>query len=121
MIKLRIRRAVLLAPLLLVLVLASLPISPARADQPATQEVYFDSTGQTLGGAFLDGWTQLGGRAVDGDPVSPPVQEGDHWVQWFEYSKLEIDKPTLDSAAAADVHVAAIGLSIAQRLGLTTR
>src|SRR4051794_17499979 len=90
-----------------------LPFS-VRAQDSSADMVYFDGTGQTLGGAFYDGWVNQGGLAEAGAPISPAVQEGDHWVQWFEHARLEVEKPTLDQAVAEDVQAATIGMALAE-------
>jgi len=89
--------------------------APARADGPSM--VYFDATGQTLGGPFLDRWLSEGGMNVLGAPVSQPVQVNNVWTQWFQYGRFEISKPTVDEAAASDVNVVWIGLALADELG----
>jgi hypothetical protein len=89
------------------------------AQNSSSNTVYFDGTGQTLGGAFYDGWVNQGGLAEAGAPISPAVQEGDRWVQWFEHAKLEVDKPALDQAVGADVQAATLGMALAESFGLS--
>ena len=45
----------------IVAVAATLLPFGARAQDPSADLVYFDGTGQTLGGAFYDGWVIQGG------------------------------------------------------------
>src|SRR5688500_7330645 len=63
--------------LVVILVIAAtlLPVG-ARAQDTSSNLVYFDGTGQTLGGAFYDGWLAQGGLAEAGAPISPAVQHG---------------------------------------------
>jgi len=100
-----------------VLLAASLLPQATRAQD--SNLVYFDGTGQTLGGAFYDGWTALGGLSEAGAPISPAVKHGDTWVQWFEHARLEVSQPTLDSANAEDVHPGSIGMALAESFGLS--
>ena len=66
---------------------------PASANElfPAdSEQLYFEQTGQVLGGVFLEAWNNLGGTDRTGFPISPAVQIGDKWVQWFEFARLDI-------------------------------
>jgi hypothetical protein len=90
-----------------------------RAQDTSANLVYFDGTGQTLGGAFYDAWLEQGGLGEAGAPVSAAVQQGDRWVQWFEHTRLEVSKPTLDQAAAEDVQAGTIGMALAESFGLS--
>jgi hypothetical protein len=91
----------------------------AVAQETSANIVYFDGTGQTLGGAFYDGWLAQGGLAEAGAPVSAAVKEGNSWVQWFERARLEVNAPALEQAAAEDVHPAEIGMALAESFGLS--
>ncbi|HYI15914.1 MAG TPA: L,D-transpeptidase, partial [Thermomicrobiales bacterium] len=91
----------------------------ARAQESSSELVYFDGTGQTLGGAFYDAWLNQGGLAEAGAPVSAAVQQGNRWVQWFEHTRLEVSQPTLDQAAAEDVQPGTIGMALAESFGLS--
>ena len=55
---------------------------------------YFAETGRTLSGAFLAEWLASGGVAGLGLPLSEPVPQADHWVQYFERGRLEFDGAT---------------------------
>src|SRR5215208_528041 len=88
--------------------------APARAED--ADQVFFDTTGQVLGGAFLESWTDRGGLEVVGEPVSQPVQQGDRWVQWFKYERLEVSKPLLSDAVPDDVKPASLGRQLQQQL-----
>jgi lipoprotein-anchoring transpeptidase ErfK/SrfK len=92
---------------------------PRAARAQDANLVYFDGTGQTLGGAFYDGWLAQGGLDDAGAPISPAIQQGDGWVQWFEHTRLEVSEPTLDAADAEDVHPASIGMALAESFGLS--
>lgn len=79
--------------------------------------VYFEETGQVLSGTFLDAWFLIGGPDETGYPVSPPVKVGDKWVQWFEYSRLEVAAESYTQAVADNVTKADIGRSYAASMG----
>jgi hypothetical protein len=102
------------------LLVSILPAQALAADpQPTVQaEVYFERTGQTLGGPFYDGWELRGGMSEAGAPVSPAIQTGTGWTQWFEYTRLEFGTPSIDQATGEDARVATIGESVATLLGL---
>ena len=95
------------------------PPRQAAAQNSSGEQFWFESTGQALGSPFFEGWQERGGLGEVGAPVGAPVQRGDRWAQWFEFSRLEAAKPSLDQASAADIQVAPIGLDLATRLGLT--
>lgn len=110
--------------LLLLLVALALPGTPLGARPAAAQAdplpmLYFDATGQTLAGPFLSRWLSEGGMDRLGAPVSQPARRGDRWVQWFQYGRFEIAKPTIEEATAADVTSIAIGTALADTLGYT--
>lgn len=113
------RLAQTIALVMIVAIAAMLLPFGARAQGDGSGPVYFDGTGQTLGGAFYDGWLIQGGLAEAGAPISPAVQQGDRWVQWFERARLEVAKPTLDQAVGEDVQTATIGMTLAESFGLT--
>jgi hypothetical protein len=102
---------------LLVATLAQTSVRTARADTPS--QVYFDSTGQVLGSPFLDAWLDKGGLKIVGEPVSPAIQEGNAWVQWFKFGRFELNKPSVDGATKDDVQSAQLGLDVATELGFT--
>ncbi|MGH9174495.1 MAG: hypothetical protein ACRD1H_09060, partial [Vicinamibacterales bacterium] len=101
--------------------LAFLLLAPLRAgaQESSSQQVYFDGTGQTLGGAFYDGWLIHGGLEQAGPPVSPAVQQGNRWVQWFEFTRLEASTPALDQVDGGEIQPAPIGLALAESFGLS--
>lgn len=105
---------VALAVLLSGTLLAARPL-PARAD--AGDMLFFDVTGQTVGGAFLTAWQNNGGMNTLGAPVSQVSKQGDTWVQWFQYGKFEISKPTVEEAGSGDVVSIALGEALANELG----
>ena len=81
---------------------------------PDSEQLYFDQTGQVLGGAFLNAWQDLGGIDRTGKPISPAVLEGDRWVQWFEFARLEV--PSAE-ATAEKVTFAPAGRLYADKIG----
>lgn len=84
------------------------------------EQLYFDQTGQIMSGPFLSAWEVHGGMNGTGNPVSGPVQQGDRWIQWFEYARLEIINVPVTEATEADVQRAPIGLIYAERFGYTS-
>ena len=99
----------------LLLGLAQASVRDARAAAPT--QVYFDTTGQVLGTPFLDAWLDQGGLKVVGEPISPVTHEGNAWIQWFKFARLEVAKPSIDGASKDDVHAAPLGLDVATELG----
>jgi hypothetical protein len=89
----------------------------AQEDQAASQQVYFEGTGQVLSGPFLDAWFQHGGPDRTGFPVTAPMKIGDNWVQWFEYARLEVTSEGYDGAPADAVRILPIGRSYADQFG----
>jgi hypothetical protein len=96
-------------------------VAPATHPKPAQADpmdmLFFDATGQTVAGAFLSRWLNDGGMSTVGAPVSQPVRIGDRWVQWFQYGRFEINKPTIEEAVSADVNPIPIGQVLANELG----
>lgn len=78
------------------------------------EQVYFEQTGQVLGGVFLEAWENLGGMNRTGHPISPAIQVDDTWVQWFEYARLEVPAAEI---AADKVTFAPAGSQYAERIG----
>jgi hypothetical protein len=103
----------------LVLALAAilLPVSPARAQ--ADTMVYFEHTGQTLGGALYEVWELEGGLSQLGEPVSPVIDAGGRWVQWFRYARLDVTSGDPSQASESDIFPAPIGRIVADQLGLS--
>src|SRR5438046_2742918 len=59
-----------------------------------THPTHFPETGHDVQGAFYDYWSQTGGTARHGYPISDVFQElrtdgNIHWVQYFERSLFE--------------------------------
>lgn len=90
----------------------------ASASQDNADNVYFDDTGQVLADPFYDAWENHGGLREAGEPVSPAVQRGNTWVQWFTFSRMEIPTPSLETAQPGDAVSAPVGSSVASELGL---
>jgi hypothetical protein len=104
--------------LILALVVALIPFAPVRAQQERSS-VFFDRTGQTVSDPFFEAWRAQGGLAQAGEPISPLVQVDGRWVQWFQFTRLEVAKPDLAEASDADVRTAPIGRAVAEGMGLT--
>ncbi len=83
----------------------------ADADQ-----LYFEQTGQVLGGVFLEAWDDVGGIDRTGKPISSAVQIGDKWVQWFEFARLEVPN---DARNIERVTFAPAGILYAEKIGYT--
>jgi hypothetical protein len=63
---------------------------PAAQTGSTADRVYFEQTGHTLGGVFLQFWQASGGMAVFGCPISEEVLEGGVSVQYFERARFEL-------------------------------
>jgi hypothetical protein len=85
----------------------------------ATEGIFVEATGQVVGGAFLASWLTFGGPDRTGLPVSAPAMIDGRWVQWFEYSRLEISHVSPEAATADDVRVMPVGRLYAGSLGYT--
>ena len=96
------------------------PTLGAAQDSDQQTPIYFDETGQLLSGPFLDAWFKIGGPDRTGFPVSSPVRVGDHWVQWFEYARLEVPGERFETADSDAVFIADLGRSYAERIGYTS-
>ena len=91
--------------------------SPASANEffaPDAEQLFFEQTGQVLGGVFLDAWEEIGGIDRTGKPISPAVLQNDRWVQWFEFARLEVPA---DQAAIENVSFAPAGHLYAEKIG----
>lgn len=101
------------------IILAMVPLLASAQEEGGSSStpVYFDETGQVLSGAFLDAWFDVGGPDRTGFPVTAPMKIGDNWVQWFEYSRLEVAADSYADANTDDVVAANVGLTYAQRFG----
>ena len=113
----RAARALGLVVLALLLSGIALGGRPATASAEPMEMLYFDGTGQTVAGAFLSRWLSEGGMNELGEPVSQPSRQGDLWVQWFQYGRFELNKPTIEEATSADVNPVWIGQTLANELG----
>lgn len=72
-------------------------------DQESANARYFDDTGEYAIEPFLTFWSENNGETTVGDPVGPPISEGDGEVhQYFRYARLEHD-------TEGDVHRGLIG------------
>jgi hypothetical protein len=69
--------------------------SSGQAFQPTSANnssdcLYFAATGHNLCGAFQQYWSQFGGLAVFGMPISDPYQENGVTIQYFERQRFEL-------------------------------
>jgi hypothetical protein len=58
-----------------------------QAPPPTSQ--YFDETGFTVGGGFLQFWKSQGGLTIFGYPITEEFTEKGHTVQYFERARFE--------------------------------
>lgn len=77
-------------------------------------QLYFEQTGQVLGGVFLEAWEDVGGIDRTGNPVAPAVLQGDRWVQWFEFARLEVPD---NARNIENVTFAPAGVLYAEKVG----
>ncbi|MEZ4569292.1 MAG: hypothetical protein R2849_03010 [Thermomicrobiales bacterium] len=108
---------IMAASAVIILAMGPLLASAQEEGGSSSTPVYFDETGQVLSGAFLDAWFDVGGPDRTGFPVTAPMKIGDNWVQWFEYSRLEVAADSYADANTDDVVAANVGLTYAQRFG----
>ena len=80
------------------------------------EQLYFEQTGQVLGGVFLEAWDDLGGIDRTGKPISPAVLQGDKWVQWLEFARLEVPD---NARNLENVTFAPAGALYAEKIGYT--
>ena len=95
--------------------------SSIQSDPPApvTQEYrYFPQTGHWVSHGFLHYWTQFGGLAVFGYPLSDEVTENGVTVQYFERARFEWHPGAWPSHY--DVLLGLLGVDQAQRQSLQT-
>jgi hypothetical protein len=106
-------------------VASGVSLQPSQASAAATQtqwegpRVYFASTGQTLGGVFLQKWAAELRDLEFGQPVTPAMQDAAGVVQWTEFGRLEYRGADIATATIADVTRAPIGKLYAERMGYT--
>jgi hypothetical protein len=98
----------------LAFVITPAPASANELFSPDSDHLYFEQTGQVLGGVFLDAWQGLGGINRTGKPISPAIHEGDRWVQWFEFARLEVPN---GETVVENVTFAAAGINYADLIG----
>lgn len=99
-------------------------LNPRSTDAAAFVEwngprVYFPTSGQTLGGVFLQKWAFEYRELEIGQPVTPPIQGFGTVAQWTEYGRLEYRGNDVASATADEVVRSQIGRIYAERIGYT--
>lgn len=83
---------------------------------------YFNSTGHSLSGAFLNYWQNNGGLAQFGYPITEPFQEVNpadgktYTVQYFERNRLEYHPE--NAGTPNEVELGLLGTELANRRGL---
>ncbi len=60
-----------------------------RSIDAASDSVYFQQTGQSINGKFLQYWREQGGLALFGYPITPAFIENGYTVQYFERNRFE--------------------------------
>jgi hypothetical protein len=107
--------------LALVLVATVYPVSPNAPAVKAQESnlVFFDATGQTLGGPFFEYWEAKGGLGRFGEPVSPLIERDGRWMQWFQFMRLEVATQDFSQASSADVRTPALGRVVAESTGFS--
>jgi len=63
---------------------------PRLEASQAGNRTYYSQTGHTLGGSFKQYWSNNGGLAIFGYPVSEEIQENGRTVQYFERARFEL-------------------------------
>jgi polysaccharide biosynthesis protein PslG len=92
--------------------------SPVFPSNPTN--AYFDATGHSLGGAFLQYWRAHGGLAVFGYPISEELQERNaadgktYTVQYFERNRFEMHP---ENRAPYDVLLGLLGRDYLTNVG----
>jgi D-alanyl-D-alanine carboxypeptidase len=79
---------------------------------------YFEETGHTVHGPFLDFFGRTGGVEVYGLPRTDELVEDGRWVQYFQRGRLEV---VAEREGGADVALAPLGARAAQARGALTR
>ena len=74
--------------------------------------VYFDKTGHTLSGRFLEYWNKYGGLDIFGYPVSEPLLENGLQVQYFERNRFEYHPE--NAGSKYDVLLGLLGVDLAR-------
>ena len=90
------------------------PSSAAQPETGSTPTVWISETGQTISGAFFSYWLE---HPEIGNPVSSAVIQGELWMQWFEYARLELAPGPFELATIDSVNRHQIGRSFAVRAG----
>ncbi|NJP06987.1 MAG: L,D-transpeptidase [Chloroflexaceae bacterium] len=80
---------------------------------------YFAETMHTLNGVFLRYWERHGGLAVFGYPITEPMQEHGHMVQYFERARFqyEHDQP---AETLYEIRLGDLGRQVTQLRGIDT-
>ncbi|NWJ44822.1 MAG: S8 family serine peptidase [Chloroflexi bacterium] len=85
------------------------PIAPVSS---AGNLIYFDKTGHTLSGRFLEYWNKSGGLDIFGYPVSEPLLENGLQVQYFERNRFEYHPE--NAGSKYDVLLGLLGVDLAR-------
>ena len=64
-------------------------VAAPSADIKLSSAVYFQQTGQSMDGKFLQYWLEHGGLALFGYPITPAFRENGYTVQYFERNRFE--------------------------------
>ncbi len=81
---------------------------PANETTNTSDHLYFDQTGHSVSGAFLQFWQSGGGMEIYGYPISEPLYENGRTVQYFERARFEL-------AAQGRVQLGRLGMELLNR------
>lgn len=96
-----------------VAVLLAVTLGAPQVD--AQQQTCFTQTGHCIGGRFAQYWSQNGGLAVFGYPLSDERTENGRAVQYFERQRFELHA---ENAAPYDVLLGLLGEEVLQLRGI---
>jgi len=102
------------------LVATKVPVIPKESTPLGS--TYFEATGHSLSGAFLNYWQNHGGLAIYGYPLTEPTQEKNlddgktYSVQYFERNRFELHPE--NAGTPNEVLLGLLGTQIARQRGL---
>ncbi len=89
-------RVLIIASSVLIASVAALAPITADADDHHPDEVYFEKTGQYVGGEFLRFWVEHGGVRIFGYPLTPVIEQDGIETQYFERHVMELHEDNRD-------------------------
>jgi len=112
--------AALVSAIAILIAIVPLTFDDTEAVTPYAGQVWVPVTQQTVSGPFVRAWLGIYETDRLGMPVSGAVQQGDRWVQWFEYGRLELTGVPIEAATPEQVQLTPIGRSVAEKIGYVT-